>query len=131
MILDSPGNIDMVVLLEAVEYAFKIMQTGALGDLTAMIIEPLPTWSDDQLRDYIRSMVKSALHPIGTASMLPRSANGIVDNGLKVYGTSNLRVADASVFPIHLGTHPQATLYGLAHRAAEIIKSNQKADAKL
>jgi hypothetical protein len=55
----------MVVLLEAVEYAFKIMQTGALGDLTAMIIEPLPTWSDDQLRDYIRSMVKSALHPIG------------------------------------------------------------------
>ncbi|KAF9218591.1 alcohol oxidase [Gyrodon lividus] len=129
--LDAPGDIDMIMLLEAVKYAFKIMQTGALGDLTAKIIEPLPTWSDDQLRDYIRSMVKSALHPIGTASMLPRSANGVVDNELKVYGTSNLRVADASIFPIHLGSHPQATLYGLAHRAAEIIKSNQKAEAKL
>lgn len=98
-----------MMLLEAVKYAFKIMQTGALGDLTEKIVEPLPTWSDDQLRDYIRSMVKSALHPIGeyrcpsfcavrsnsertdvsdgyvgTASMLPRSANGVVDDELKV-----------------------------------------------
>ncbi|KAF9235938.1 alcohol oxidase [Melanogaster broomeanus] len=129
--LDAPGDIDLSMLLEAVKYAFKIMQTGALGDLTAKIIEPLPSWSDDQLRDYIRSMVMSALHPIGTASMLPRSANGVVDDELKVYGTSNLRVADASIFPIHVGTHPQATLYGVAHRAAEIIKSNRKAEAEL
>ncbi|KAH7909099.1 alcohol oxidase [Hygrophoropsis aurantiaca] len=123
--LESPGDIDMTMLVEAVKYAFKIMQTGALGDLTANIVEPQPSWSDDKLRDYVRSVVKSALHPIGTASMLPRSANGVVDNNLKVYGTSNLRVADASIFPIHMGTHPQATLYGLAHRAAEIIQESQ------
>lgn len=55
----------MEMLLAAIKYAFQVMQTGALGDLTAKIIEPLPTWSDDQLREYIRSMVKSALHPIG------------------------------------------------------------------
>ncbi|KAG1727481.1 alcohol oxidase [Suillus paluster] len=128
--LDSLGNIDMMMLLEAVKYAFKIMQTGALGDLTAEIIEPQPSWSDERLMDYIRSMVKSAFHPIGTASMLPRSANGVVDNELKVYGTTNLRVADASIFPIHLGTHPQATLYGLAHKAAEIIQANNNASKK-
>lgn len=58
-------KLDMTMLVEAVKYAFKIMQTGALGNLTAKIIEPLPTWSDGQLRDYIRSMVTSALHPIG------------------------------------------------------------------
>ncbi|KAG8221627.1 alcohol oxidase [Butyriboletus roseoflavus] len=129
--LDSPGDVDMMMLLEAVKYTFKIMQTGALGDLTAKIIEPLPTWSDDRLRDYIRSMVKSAWHPIGTASMLPRSAKGVVNDELKVYGTANLRVADASILPIHLGTHPQATLYGVAHRAADIIASKQKMTAKL
>ncbi|KAF8443688.1 alcohol oxidase [Boletus edulis BED1] len=129
--LDSPGDIDMTMLLEAIKYTFKIMQAGALGDLTAKIVEPLPTWSDDQLREYIRSMVKSAFHQIGTAAMLPRSANGVVDNGLKVYGTANLRVADASILPIHLGSHPQATLYGLAHRAADIITSQQEATAKL
>ncbi|KAG1883586.1 alcohol oxidase [Suillus subluteus] len=102
---------------------------------------------DEELMDYIRSHVGSAFHPIGTASMLPRSANGVVDNELKVkfnleynclrdklmdflqvYGTTNLRVADASIFPIHLGTHPQATLYGLAHKAAEIIQTGEKAE---
>lgn len=118
------------MLLEAVKYAFKILETGALGDLTEEIIEPKPSWSDEQLMDYIRSDVSSGLHPIGglcylkvanlsyasypskgTASMLPRSANGVVDNELKVtfkfgfnclpgvlmdllkvYGTTNLRV---------------------------------------
>ncbi|KAG2340625.1 alcohol oxidase [Suillus weaverae] len=108
----SRGHVYMMMFLEAVKYALKIMETGALGDLTAAIIEPKPSWSDGELMNYIRSNVGSAFHPIGTASMLPRSANGVVDNELKVYGTTNLRVADASVFPIHLGTHPQATLYG-------------------
>ncbi|KAG1883620.1 alcohol oxidase [Suillus subluteus] len=164
--LDSLGDIDMMMLLEAMKYAFKIMETGALGNLTAEIIEPKPSWSDEQLMDYIRSDVVSGFHPIGnelfnlktanfsytsypskgTASMLPRSANGVVDNELKVkvnlehdclrdeltdfvqvYGTTNLRVADASIFPIHLGTHPQARLYGLAHKAAEIIQTGEKA----
>jgi choline dehydrogenase-like flavoprotein len=125
--LDSLGNIDMMMLLEAIKYAFKIMETGAVGNLTAEIIEPKPSWSDEQLMDYIRSDIVSGFHPIGTASMLPRSANGVVDNELKVYGTTNLRVADASIIPIHLGTHPQATLYGLAHKAAEIIQTSEKA----
>ncbi|KAG2138428.1 alcohol oxidase [Suillus bovinus] len=110
--LESLGNIDMMMLLEAVKYVFKVMETGALGELTADIVEPKPSWSDEQLMDYIRSDIGSGFHPIGTASMLPRSANGVVDNKLKVYGTTNLRVADASIFPIHVGTHPQATLYG-------------------
>jgi len=119
-----------MMLLEAIKYAFKIMETGAVGNLTAEIIEPKPSWSDEQLMDYIRSDIVSGFHPIGrlynlktenfsyasypskgTASMLPRSANGVVDNELKVkfnleynclrdelmdflqvYGTTNLRV---------------------------------------
>ncbi|KAF8128359.1 hypothetical protein EV363DRAFT_1340651 [Boletus edulis] len=54
----------MTMLLEAIKYMFKVMPAGALGDLTAKIVEPLPTWSDDQLRQYIRSMIKSAFHQI-------------------------------------------------------------------
>lgn len=41
--------------------------------------------------------------------MFPRSDGGVVDNQLRVYGTSNLRVVDLSIIPTHLSTHPQST----------------------
>jgi choline dehydrogenase-like flavoprotein len=45
----------------------------------------------------------------------------VVDSNLCVYGVCGLRVADASVLPVPIGGHPQATLYALAERAAELI----------
>jgi choline dehydrogenase-like flavoprotein len=57
----------------------------------------------------------------GTASMLPREEGGVVDPALLVYGTSNVRVVDLSVMPIHLSTHPQSVAYAIAEKAAEII----------
>ncbi len=62
-------------------------------------------------------------HPIGTASMLPRDKGGVVDASLRVYGTKNLRVVDASIMPLHIAAHIQATIYGVAEYAAQIIKS--------
>jgi choline dehydrogenase-like flavoprotein len=45
----------------------------------------------------------------------------VVDSNLCVYGVRGLRVADASVLPVPIGGYPQATLYALAERAAELI----------
>lgn len=63
-------------------------------------------------------------HPIGTASMLPRDQGGVVDSSLKVYGTANVRVVDASIMPLHIAAHTQATVYGIAERAADLILSD-------
>jgi choline dehydrogenase-like flavoprotein len=53
--------------------------------------------------------------------MLPKNAGGVVDSKLKVYGTSNLRVVDASIMPALISAHLQTAVYGIAEMAANII----------
>lgn len=42
--------------------------------------------------------------------MMPRDKGGVVDSRFKVYGTSNIRVVDLSVLPLHTTVHPQGML---------------------
>ena len=64
-------------------------------------------------------------HTVGSSSMLPRDQGGVVDSFLKVYGTSNVRVVDASIIPLHLSAHPSSSVYGIAEKAADIILSGR------
>lgn len=63
--------------------------------------------------------------------MMARELGGVVDKELRVYGTRNVRVVDASVLPMQVSGHLTSTLYAVAERASEIIKasSGQKADS--
>lgn len=45
-------------------------------------------------------LLSAFYHPFSTAIMLPKEDGGVVDTSLKVYGTKNLRVVDASVIPV-------------------------------
>jgi choline dehydrogenase len=55
--------------------------------------------------------------------MMSKDLGGVVDPQLKVYGTSNLRIIDASVIPVQMSGHPTAALYALAERASQMIKA--------
>lgn len=58
--------------------------------------------------------------------MLPRENGGVVSPELKVYGTKNLRVVDASILPFQLCGHLTSTLYAVAERAADLIKEDHR-----
>lgn len=65
--------------------------------------------------------VLSIYHPVGTCAMMPEEKGGVVDSRLKVYGTSGLRVVDASVVPVLPSAHLQTLVYGIAERAAGMV----------
>ncbi|KAF2110132.1 hypothetical protein BDV96DRAFT_501686 [Lophiotrema nucula] len=61
-------------------------------------------------------------HPVGTCTMLPKEKGGVVDSECKVYGTSNVRVVDASIFPTHVQGNIVSLVYAVAEKAADVIK---------
>lgn len=72
--------------------------------------------SDEEIEQRIRAAGVAHKHASGTAAM-----GKVVMPDLKVVGVGGLRVVDASVLPVPIGGHTQATLYALAEQAAEII----------
>lgn len=81
--------------------------------------------SDEEWKSFWLSRFRAGWHPVGSAAMLPREWGGVVNGDLKVYGTSNVRIVDASVIPFNLGGHPTSTVYALAERAAYLIISGE------
>ena len=55
--------------------------------------------------------------------MMSRDLGGVVDPQLMVYGTSNVRVVDASVLQMQISGHLTSTLYAISERAADIVKN--------
>ncbi|KAG8734908.1 hypothetical protein FRC10_011222 [Ceratobasidium sp. 414] len=78
--------------------------------------------TDAAINTYVANSIATEYHPIGTCSMLPLDMGGVVDTTLRVYGTANVRVVDASVMPIHVTAHTMAPTYAIAEYGADIVK---------
>jgi choline dehydrogenase-like flavoprotein len=76
----------------------------------------------EDLRSYIRTNLRSYSHYAGTCA-IGTDERSVVDTSLHVHGISNLRVAEASVMPSPISANTNATVYAIAERAAELIRS--------
>ncbi len=117
---------DVQAAVEAIKYVRKIANTAPMSSLWTAEYEPglaaVPAADNDaQWRAFVRATTLSIFHPAGTCAMLPRDQGGVVSPALVVYGTTNLRVVDASIMPVLVSGHIQTAVYGIAERAAEII----------
>ncbi|KAI1272560.1 GMC oxidoreductase-domain-containing protein [Xylaria sp. FL0933] len=110
---------DCEILRMGVEFNDRLIATDAMA---ALLPVPPPGLATEDLNNRtalmqtITGMVRTEFHPSGTAAMMPRSAGGVVDAGLKVYGTRNLRVVDASVMPLIPSGHIQSAIYAVAEK---------------
>lgn len=76
-------------------------------------------------RDVVRQAQTSLYHVCGSCAMLPRDQGGVVDARLLVYGTKNLRVVDAAIFPLQVTGNIMSTVYAVAEKAADLIKEDR------
>ncbi|EIW59941.1 alcohol oxidase [Trametes versicolor FP-101664 SS1] len=130
-------DFDLSVQIAGARLARRVLSSPPLGNLSISEIAPgldvVPDNGDGGSdADWKKWIVQpgtagfaSVAHPIGTSAMMRRSLGGVVDAHLKVYDTTNLRVVDASIIPIQISAHPTSSLYGIAEKAADIIKAAQ------
>lgn len=104
-------------LLEQPAYRDMIKPNGTR--LPREYVKPFGTV--DEVKTAIKQYSATNYHPCGTCAMIPAGDEGVVDGNLKVYGTSNLRICDASIFPIIPRGNILATVYAVAEKAAEIL----------
>lgn len=128
--------IDIEMLARALLYVRKIAKTEPLASMLKPSGRQIPPRNSgatessaveedlEDARRIARERLFTAFHPSGTCAMLPREEGGVVDSRLRVYGSANIRVVDASVFPIEPLGHVQSTVYAVAEKAADLIKED-------
>ena len=128
------GQIDFLSMVAAQKFGHKICSTSPLSDMIVKrVFPPMPTSeasdADEDFSKWVRDATVTEWHPIGTCAMGGGGgkADGVVDHRLRVYGVRGLRVADASIMPLHISAHPQATVYAIGEKAASMIMEDWEA----
>ncbi|TPR03674.1 PQ loop repeat family protein [Aspergillus niger] len=115
--------LDLPLMAEHFKTLHSLPTSLPLKELLGSAPGPSPETQDPGVvEETLRASVVAAHHFCGTAIMAPREKGGVVDSNLRVYGTGNLRIVDASVFPIVTAANPMSTVYAVAERAAELIR---------
>ncbi|KAJ6442287.1 glucose oxidase [Purpureocillium lavendulum] len=119
------GRLDIDVMKECVQFARNISSTEPLAGIIHKPASPDASTleSDSKLQEWIVGNTITDWHPVGTCGMGGRKGidGGVVDERLRVYGVAGLRVVDASVMPLQISAHLQATVYAIAEKGAQMI----------
>jgi choline dehydrogenase len=111
---------DMKAALACVELCREIGNSQALRSFARREVMP-GNLKGLELQNFIRDGAISYWHQSGTARM-GRDAMSVVDGELRVYGLTNLRVADASIMPRVTTGNTMAPCVVIGERAAEMLK---------
>lgn len=123
----DPGGADVLKLIHLHQ---KVRRWLLGGKLALMEILPgtftVPDDADDDAwQHWMAGRLESIHHAAGTCRMGLRSdPTSVVDARLRVHGVANLRVADCSIMPRVVSTHPSATAVMIGEKAAAMIRED-------
>lgn len=119
--------LDLEILARQTQYIETIVKTEPLASLlkpVGRLPEGKEATTLEAAKEIVKERLLSTFHPVGTCAMMPKELGGVVDSRLKVHGIKNLRVVDASIFPMETLGNIQATVYAVAEKAADLIKED-------
>ncbi|KNZ52178.1 hypothetical protein VP01_365g2 [Puccinia sorghi] len=116
--------VDQAIAVEAFKRTREFFSAQAMQPILAgQEYIPGPSCeSDEEILDWIKKNLMTVWHASCTCSMRTKDQGGVLDSHFRVYGVKNLRVVDASAFPMLPPGHPQSTVYMIAERASSLIK---------
>jgi choline dehydrogenase-like flavoprotein len=121
---EDSASYDAEVIVAGIKAARKMAESEPLKSHIRREVAPGPHMtSDEDLNKYARSVACTIYHPACTAKMgdVEKDPMAVVDSRLRVRGIQNLRIADASVFPIMISVNLMLTTLAVGERAAELI----------
>ncbi|KAJ7148759.1 alcohol oxidase [Mycena crocata] len=110
-------------LRKGIKLALRLAEQVAAQDYPIEDFQVPSSEHDNDLDDFIRSHLRTSYHYTSSCRMASREEGGVVDDDLKVYGVSGLRVCDASVFPRIVSAHTMAPVIAVAERCADLMKN--------
>ncbi|THU82406.1 hypothetical protein K435DRAFT_784636 [Dendrothele bispora CBS 962.96] len=122
------NNVDLQILRQGVKMLDELATSSSspLSQFISGRTNPpaKESTSDDDWDSFILSSSSTEFHPSSSCASLPLSLGGVVDpESLRVYGTGNVRVMDASVFPMEMSTHLGAPTYGVGEIGVGLVRA--------
>lgn len=113
---------DITLAIAAIKLARHLASTSSLRlDILEEVIPGPALITDAEIIAHLRQSVATFYHASCTCKMGRRNDSmAVVDSKARVIGITGLRVVDASVFPLLVPGQPQATVYMLAEKIAEV-----------
>lgn len=111
---------DLKTLLLGTKRAIELMEARAFDPYRQSIIAPPDRSSDEAMILYMKKIMETVYHPVGTCQM-GQDEHAVVDEKLRVRGIEGLRVADASIMPRIIAGNTNAACIMIGEKAADLI----------
>ncbi|MEV6490642.1 GMC oxidoreductase [Actinoplanes sp. NPDC051633] len=124
----DPEGYDERTIVDGLRIAREVAATEPFASWIRREIAPGPSVrSDADLSAYGRAVHHTVYHPAGTCRMgAEDDPLAVVDPTLRIRGLSNVRIADASVFPTMTTVNPVVAVLMIGEKAADLLRGDQR-----